>query len=236
MSVTDKFIDYLKAQVGSVYVWGGQGEPVSEEFIKKHETSERNAERALAFYRKRLEEGASNLKAYDCSGLIMKFMLEEGLLPYDMSSRGIYSMCAKIDRQNLIRGDLVFRHDGERIYHVGVYIGDGRVIESKGRDYGVIEAGIDRWGTGYWNRFGRLQLACGGRDLELLNPRMKGNDVALMQEQLMSLGYDLGKWGADGIFGPKTDEAVRIFKARASGIMPDGRCDAVMRQLIGMEE
>lgn len=166
----------------------------------------------------------------------MKFMLDEGLLPYDMSSRGIYSMCAKIDRQNLIRGDLVFRHDGERIYHVGVYIGDGRVIESKGRDYGVIEAGIDRWGTGYWNRFGRLQLACGGRDLELLNPRMKGNDVALMQEQLMSLGYDLGKWGADGIFGPKTDEAVRIFKARASGITPDGRCDAVMRHLIGMEE
>lgn len=60
--------------------------------------------------------------------------------------------------------------------------------------------------------------------------------MALMQEQLMSLGYDLGKWGADGIFGPKTDEAVRIFKARASGITPDGRCDAVMRHLIGMEE
>lgn len=34
MPVIDKFIDYLKAQVGSVYVWGGQGEPVSEEFIK----------------------------------------------------------------------------------------------------------------------------------------------------------------------------------------------------------
>ena len=49
MPVIDKFIDYLKAQVGSVYVWGGQGEPVRAEFIKKHETIERNAERALAF-------------------------------------------------------------------------------------------------------------------------------------------------------------------------------------------
>ena len=46
---------------------------------------------------------------------------------------------------------------GKRImYHVGVYVGRGRVIEAKGRDDGVVLRGIDASGAGYWNKFGRL--------------------------------------------------------------------------------
>ena len=34
---------------------------------------------------------------------------------------------------------MTFRHDGSKIFHVGVYMGNGNVIEGFGRDEGVIE-------------------------------------------------------------------------------------------------
>lgn len=40
----------------------------------------------------------------------------------------------------------------------------------------------------------------------------KGAEVKTMQEGLIKLGYDLGKYGADGDFGGDTDKAVRKFQ------------------------
>ncbi|NLF28998.1 MAG: hypothetical protein GX592_13970, partial [Clostridiales bacterium] len=41
---------------------------------------------------------------------------------------------------------------------------------------------------------------------------MSGDDVKQMQTDLISLGYDLGKWGADGEFGPATEAALKAFQ------------------------
>lgn len=41
----------------------------------------------------------------------------------------------------------------------------------------------------------------------------KGSGVKKLQENLIKLGYDLGKYGADGSFGNDTDKAVRKFQA-----------------------
>ena len=110
------------------------------------------------------------------------------------------------------------------------------MIESKGRDAGVVSASIDAWGKGYWNRYGRLPFfgAAEPRELKLSSPMMQGNDVALMQMQLMSLGYDVGEAGADGRFGRRTESAVRLFKQRASALRPDGICGADMRLALGI--
>ena len=40
----------------------------------------------------------------------------------------------------------------------------------------------------------------------------EGQDVKLMQEMLLKLGYDLGSWGCDGDFGDCTDLALRAFQ------------------------
>ena len=60
------------------------------------------------------------------------------------------------DTRELMPGDLVFRHNGQRIHHVGVFVGNGLVIESKGRDDGVVLRLMDASGKSYWNRYGRL--------------------------------------------------------------------------------
>ena len=158
MSVRQKFIDYLHAQVGCIYVWGAQGEKdITEAWIRKKETSDTNAKRAISLWKKRIAQGMENIAAYDCSGLIMRFLIDEGLYKSDMSSRGLYSAAQKLDRPaELMPGDLVFRHNGERIHHVGVFVGNGMVIESKGRDDGVVLRLMDASGKFYWNRYGRL--------------------------------------------------------------------------------
>lgn len=40
-----------------------------------------------------------------------------------------------------------------------------------------------------------------------------GEDVAIVQKMLDSLGYDLGRCGIDGLFGPKTKKAVESFQS-----------------------
>ena len=49
----------------------------------------------------------------------------------------------------------------------------------------------------------------------------KGNITKLIQKRLLSLGYDLGKYGADGDFGTATYNAVVKFQ-KDNGLTPDG--------------
>ena len=58
------------------------------------------------------------------------------------------------------------------------------------------------------------------RELKLQDKRMNGQDVKLLQEKLLSFGFsEVG--GADGWFGPKTEEAVKKCQL-CFGFKPDG--------------
>ena len=47
----------------------------------------------------------------------------------------------------------------------------------------------------------------------------RGNITKLLQEKLVSLGYNTN--GVDGIFGSGTDNAVRLFQ-KSNGLVSDG--------------
>ncbi|HEY9275904.1 MAG: hypothetical protein RLY74_948 [Actinomycetota bacterium] len=61
----------------------------------------------------------------------------------------------------------------------------------------------------------------GDRTLKLQQPNMRGDDVASLQSRLIDMGFNPGR--VDGIFGPKTEQAVIDFQ-RSAGTNTDGIC------------
>lgn len=161
-SIISRFIKWLREQLGFIYVWGGNGEEMTPARIKRMENSDANYQRALALYNKKVAEGMDPVIGYDCSGLVSKFLQNEGIVTKKRNCRHLANMCVKVkeltDVSELERGDLLFRWNSkDSYYHVGVFISENEVIESKGRDYGVVEFAINAFGKDHWNRWGRLE-------------------------------------------------------------------------------
>ncbi|MDR2513731.1 MAG: peptidoglycan-binding protein [Christensenellaceae bacterium] len=166
----NEFIQYLEEQLRnhSIYVWGAQGQQggeITEEWIKGRETSEKNAKRAMEFWKAQCEAGFGDvLRAFDCSGLAMYFLQNmKGILKSDTTANGLLRNCEKLAKADVRRGDWVFKtytkdsDDGKQkkgeAYHIG-YVVDGElnVIEAKGRDDGVVKRPLK---AGGWNAYGR---------------------------------------------------------------------------------
>ena len=223
----DAFITYLKEQVAnhSIYVWGGQGQrgdEITEAWIRRRETSERNAERVIRYWKKQIKAGYGDvLRAFDCSGLGCFFFERHGLIANDTTANGLMGRCRLIAKAELKKGDMVFRcGDDGKAYHVGYVIDDGKyVIEAAGRDEGVKKSRLKGW-----DRYGRptffeAENTEKRRLLQYKKPMMRGDDVTELQRALRSWGFDPGK--IDGIFGEKTKAAVLAFQ-KAAGLKADG--------------
>lgn len=154
MTKLEKVFYYLENQVKnhSIYLWSGQGKPKVKNLtaveICKLETSEENAVRVMKEIYKRQKAGQIDkyTKPFDCSGLIICAFIYAGLLPstYDNTADGLYRKYTHVSRKDIQKGDLIFKLDAsEHAYHIGMYKGNGKVIEAKGRDYGVVEWTID---------------------------------------------------------------------------------------------
>ena len=62
----------------------------------------------------------------------------------------------------------------------------------------------------------------GDRSLNLQStPLMRGDDVATLQSRLTEMGFDCGR--VDGIYGPRSESAVKEFQ-RSAGLIIDGKC------------
>jgi N-acetylmuramoyl-L-alanine amidase len=63
----------------------------------------------------------------------------------------------------------------------------------------------------------------GDRTLQLIQgaPLMRGDDVATLQSRLVDMGFDCGR--VDGIFGARTEAAIKEFQ-RSAGVVVDGLC------------
>lgn len=69
------------------------------------------------------------------------------------------------------------------------------------------------------------------RPLQLTSPRMRGEDVAALQQALANLDYQIGT--IDGVYGPATDRAVREFQ-EIEGLAVTGVVDADTASLLGL--
>lgn len=73
--------------------------------------------------------GAAGPRAFDCSGLLQYSFRQAGIrLP--RTSRAQASHARRISKSNLRRGDLMFFHNGGRVYHAAIFVKrtNGRVL------------------------------------------------------------------------------------------------------------
>lgn len=185
-------------------------------------------------------------RVWDCQGLADGYVTDSGEFgKVNVRARNNYaSWCdpkgaGSIPAKYRVPGAAVFIHSASAGYitHVGFLVepvnaaepaGDWWVVEARSVMYGVVKTKLS---ARPWNRWGLMTkyfeydaaesadgFALGDR---LLKNGCEGVDVKQMQEALISLGYDCGRWGADGDYGDATEMAVRAFQKDA-GITVDG--------------
>ena len=66
--------------------------------------------------------------------------------------------------------------------------------------------------SGEWTHWAIPKGIGGGEIRPILKKGDRGTYVQKAQALLIKKGYDLGKWGADGVFGNATEQAVREFQ------------------------
>ena len=186
-------------------------------------------------------------RVWDCNGLAEGYYKDMTGVSIDARARDNYSeWCSPkgtgtIPANYRVPGAAVFKKSSY-IHHVGFLEapvvagkpeGDWYVIEARGVMYGVIRS---RLNENDWNCWGLMtkyfdygaaaaapsvpaeESALGSR---LLKRGSSGADVRELQETLISLGYNLPTYGADGEFGSETEAALRKLQA-ALGVDADG--------------
>jgi hypothetical protein len=202
-------VAYVKKAVGSPYMYGVNGDVVTEELIKRKAIQYHDMYTTSYIIKCRRHIGK---RAYDCTSLTDLFC------GVDKSANGWRDSCPKllsIDKLPDVPGMLVFMEG-----HMGVYIGNGSVVEARGIDYGVV---VTKVKERPWTSCGKNYLIDyvtdeGGDDVEQISKGDKGLSVGLWQVALGALGYSIGKFGpaGDGVdmsYGETTEAATLKFKS-----------------------
>ena len=199
------------------YIWGESGDVWSA------------ANQSAATREMTVEHGSKWIgrRVADCSGLFVWAYRELGEKIYHGSNtifeKHTNKTGALFGEVEILPGTAVFQTSKGRRTHIGLYVGDGEVIEARGTRSGVIESDLSEWDE--WGTLSAVDYSDEAAEsvlIDTLKTLRKGDSgltVQWLQEMLLAAGHELGK--ADGVFGSKTEAAVRAFQ-RASGLVADG--------------
>ena len=235
-ALIDKFRQALSENWG--YIWGTAGEKWTAAKQKELEKT-KDADRAQG-----REYGSKWIghTVADCSGLFSWAFKQLGGYMYHGSDTMYRKYCVnkgelrkgkRTDCGTLKPGTAVFVWNGKKYSHVGLFVGDGTVIEAMGTINGVTTTRVT---AGKWTHWGELvgidyvntgkeassnvisTGAAGGVEKSpsgqpTLRRGSKGDAIRELQTILDKLGYDLGPCGIDGDFGKATEAAVRSFQS-----------------------
>jgi len=76
--------------------------------------------------------GSNSKRGTDCSGFVTRVYQEVYGITLKRSSRSMFQSVKHVDKDDMQTGDLVFfrRGPGQPIYHVGIYLNDGKFAHS----------------------------------------------------------------------------------------------------------
>ena len=206
------------------YLWGGSGQVVGkttiDEIVAQESTSNdpiNNVGKVFERIVKMLKEGWSLDKAqfFDCSGFIIYVLEKLKLFKGDVTADTLYNLGTPIPVANAKAGDLVFKGTDKKKDHVGAVVSTTRVIECKGRAYGIATSDISTWQyAAHYTWFEELTL---NRKLKVttgVTPALMGDDVTNVQRALCSHGFPCK---ITGVYTTNTKDAVTKFQ-KAMGL------------------
>ena len=232
---------YALAQLGRPYWWGTFGQTASAALLAQKRAQYPEYYTADDF------KSQFGQRVHDCVGLIKGYLWSETpkstpvyCAEQDVAVSGLYRSCVRrgdIARMPQITGACVFM---EGLGHVGVYVGDGYVVEASGHAKGVVRTRLKDRGWALWGLPGWISYEATATPahpaqtttqatastltvtgLPLLRYGDKGEYVRSAQLLLIGRGYSCGWYGADGEIGQDTYNAIIAFQ-RASGLQQDG--------------
>lgn len=234
-------VEYALAQLGKPYWWGTFGQIASAGLLIQKRTQYPDRYNTYGDECKK----QFGQKVHDCVGLIKGYLWcdtpdSEPIYKaaQDVAVSGLFTVCPEngsIDTMPDLPGVCVFMRD---MSHVGVYVGDGWVVEATGHARGVVKTKLAGRGWGLWGKprwISYTDVATPAQPatatptastltvtgLPLLRYGDRGECVRSAQLLLIGRGYSCGVCGADGEIGQGTYNAVVAFQ-RASGLQQDG--------------
>lgn len=154
----NKLLELAKTKLGCGYVWGAQGEMLTEEKLAWFKNTFGESHYVFQDSQGIVDAGKwINKQVFDCSGLILWCLQQLGYIPnnQDYNAEMFYNqLCKAITKAELKEGDLIFIKTGVgEIEHIGIYEFDGKTVEAMSTRCGVVEGNVDRF-----NLFGRLKF------------------------------------------------------------------------------
>ena len=245
MTKQDEIIHSSTSEIGSPYVYGTWGQPCTVALRKRY-AGYRPSQKAITYKRcQRLRPSKpvntcdgckyKGRLAFDCRGFLHWIMKLAGIIISGQSvgsqwnTKSNWAEQGDIDAMPDLIAAVFIRAKSGKWEHVGIHIGGGQIIHCSGEVKRDTIGGDRKWShyaipAGLYTAE-EIEKAHKERGIftRTLKKGSRGEDVRAMQEMLTKLGYDVGaKDGkADGIFGPKTEEAVKAFQA-ANGLPADG--------------
>lgn len=160
MKTNVELVKYAEAQLGRPYWYGTFGNKATADLLEQ-----KTVQYPQHYQRARMEKYNAQLgyRVHDCVGLIKGFLWSDGPdstpkynSAQDVSANSMLKKCKVRGRMNTlpeVPGVLVFMPG-----HVGIYCGDGRVIEARGFHYGVVETKLEErnwenWGKCPWIKY-----------------------------------------------------------------------------------
>ena len=156
MNVNNKeFVEFCKSKIGTPYVMGTSGKVFTESMY--NDLVKRNP--ANWFTSARLPQVRKWIgkRTADCHGLIEWFIREATGKAYDVTADSAYNSATEKGAISTIPEiiGLCVRYSG----HVGVYIGNGKVVEARGFDYGTCITDLKKRPWTHWYKHSKIDYS-----------------------------------------------------------------------------
>lgn len=223
-------VEYAKAQLGLPYWYGTYGQTATEALLNYKRTQYPKYYTANDFtsqYGKRVHDCIGLIKGYlwsDTPTSVSKYNPKQ-----DVSADGMLSICkekGKISTTPELPGVLVFSPQ-----HIGVYIGNGYVIEARGHAYGVVKTKLSERSWKSWGKCPWIEYI----GAESVKPT-KENLILSFQQAAKADGFKFSLYGVDGKFGSETESVMKkcIIKKRLIHKYPNAT--KLVQRLLGVEQ